>query len=1540
MPDQDSSNSIDDVTKALQIARVLAAHGIPIFIAPAQPDTKIGFALPRKWQTTIPNPNIVDRWRPGDALCAVTGHGIDVIDIDPRSGGHRANLPPLHTPILGEVSTPSGGQHLYTPSLGVHKKVGALQGIDIQAGHKGSGHGFVFLPPTERISKATGDLTPYIWQTDFTFIETPEDHKTATVQALGLSAPQTAENIPGNIPPKFRAFLENQAPQSDVAANHAIKTILTKLLEQPAQIGTGYRDALNAAAYALGGYVGAGHIDEDEARNKLLTVVTHHWGTPDQDDIQWIEDGLRDGAARPFTVYAIRDGNIAPDQPKPEFSIYDHIGIEPFDPHHDTSDQGLAEAVLIRTRPILRYAIDAGTWLIRGHQHWDEQHHDLGGWAISELSNLMPPGITPIPSKPEDRTLEHWQAERRRFFRSSSGAGKIKSKIGDLIANIGPVSCRITDLDKEAEILWAGGVAWDLRASRTQLVAADIDPATPHLHSALCTPAFVPTPYWDKYIQTVWPDEGIRAWALRVMSIAFTGYADAALPVLYGPERTGKSSFVSLLVDLLGTYAHAADPRLLSGAENAHASVIYALKGKRLSFIDEGPRKGHLATERLKQLTGGAALTGNAMRTNPVTFHPTHTLVMTSNDEPQITDPALRARIRALPCDADKKAVKMARESLTPDIWRVEAPGVLAFMIQEAAAWLAERYTGSNEAAPLELRMAMDEIAAEQDPTRHWLEDCTVPDDVGTKSRKLYEAFCEWHNGHPLHRRFTPPTDTRWGRTLTDAGFDKIHRRDGKYRPLRLRAGDGFRPVTPVTDDFKAGLSTGNPEVKVETHTNIGTNVTGSLPVGDWFFDQPVTPENTSSDPILDTVVTSVTSLSRSISYKNENTHIEIYRENKPKGVTGHTGHKTPQKQGLNSGNKGVTRSEQPVTQQDALLDLLPVKKSNLSTEEKRQQAIQKASGEHIGLPAAWARGQEPRSITLMESEVILQSALTRSGYLAVDVETTGYPVGHPYYQLRTVQLGDVHEAVVLDADTAQDVIRHFLDVAPELVAHSATADMTPLAHADLADFDVLMRKATDTAILALLSDPVMAGENPGLKDVAPLLLHDKSVVHEADNARAELFKAGKWLTNVRQETPVVKSGWAQVDPGCMTMIRYAAADVLDCAALKLILHQVDPVVQERERLVAAITARVTHQGLNLDRQQVMQHINDKEPVVAELLHKIQAQGVINPSSPAQVLDALNEKSLNPVISSAVDVLEDLAMYASEQDVRILAEDVLAYRHETKLITGFLKPWKTIAEQGDGRLRPTIYTLGTNTGRMSCTRPNLQQVPRKGGMRECISAREKHQFIAADFNAVEVRVAAALSGDRVLKQILAEGKDLHLIVAQRIWGDQITKHSEERTLVKRGVFGRLYGAGSKKIASTLGIEIDVANQVIRMLDELTPELIAWTKELKDSVQNGYTQYPSYSGRIIHLPRDFPHKSPNYVIQGTARELLADALLDWEKGPYAGGLVLPIHDEIMAEVPDNVAYEALHFLQQTMTRDLCGVAITAEAWENPQTHWSK
>lgn len=173
--------------EALEVARDLIRAGVPVFAAAPDLDEAgnwratgghqgSGYWLPRGWQRTVPTDLVLDgapfppwdvaAWRPGYALAAVMGHVLDVVDVDPRNGGEAslAELAEQLPTILGWQSTPSGGWHGFVTPLGVGSRDAVLPGVDVKGGRPdGTGRGSVWIAPTVKLSKSTGEISGYRW---------------------------------------------------------------------------------------------------------------------------------------------------------------------------------------------------------------------------------------------------------------------------------------------------------------------------------------------------------------------------------------------------------------------------------------------------------------------------------------------------------------------------------------------------------------------------------------------------------------------------------------------------------------------------------------------------------------------------------------------------------------------------------------------------------------------------------------------------------------------------------------------------------------------------------------------------------------------------------------------------------------------------------------------------------------------------------------------------------------------------------------------------------------------------------------------------------------------------------------------------------------------------------------------------------------------------------------------------------------------------------------------------------------------------------
>jgi hypothetical protein len=249
-----------------------------------------------------------------------------------------------------------------------------------------------------------------------------------------------------------------------------------------------------------------------------------------------------------------------------------------------------------------------------------------------------------------------------------------------------------------------------------------------------------------------------------------------------------------------------------------------------------------------------------------------------------------------------------------------------------------------------------------------------------------------------------------------------------------------------------------------------------------------------------------------------------------------------------------------------------------------------------------------------------------------------------------------------------------------------------------------------------------------------------------AAEAPPELFKAGKWLTDTKVTTPLERSGWAQVDsrlggpwsgtrpPTCSTTPRSPPA------------AGVPPEILDRERLAQRMTARVAHRGLRIDGEHVDRlccraAARGPGADAGPRLKVRRAEPRQRPAGrrgAAVHLGAQLPRTATGRPSVAAGVLEP---FRRVTDLGAFVRARLDYQKAETAIGLFLEPYRELVEHGDGRARPTVYTLGADTGRMSCVRPNLQQVPREGGFRACITADPGHVLVSADFANVEIRVA-------------------------------------------------------------------------------------------------------------------------------------------------------------------------------------------------------
>jgi DNA polymerase I-like protein with 3'-5' exonuclease and polymerase domains len=270
--------------------------------------------------------------------------------------------------------------------------------------------------------------------------------------------------------------------------------------------------------------------------------------------------------------------------------------------------------------------------------------------------------------------------------------------------------------------------------------------------------------------------------------------------------------------------------------------------------------------------------------------------------------------------------------------------------------------------------------------------------------------------------------------------------------------------------------------------------------------------------------------------------------------------------------------------------------------------------------------------------------------------------------------------------------------------------------------------------------------------------------------------------------------------------------------------------------------------------------------------------------------------------------------------------------------------WSRDYVDHDGRIRCRLHPLTTESGRFSCSDPNLQQVPSEHtapGFRRCFVPADGNLFIIADYAQIELRVAAHMAPCDALRAVFREGRDAHRATAATITGKPESEiSSRERQMAKAVNFGFLFGMGSKRFRSyakdSYGIELDddEAAAARAAFFRTFPGIAAWHRRIRTLSRKAeiedITVRTAMGRRKKFLAGKFSYNAAlNIPVQGTAAEgfKLAMTKLHASLGQVAGQGVLCVHDEYIAEVSHAYAEEACAIVE-TIMRDEMASLVTS------------
>ena len=556
---------------------------------------------------------------------------------------------------------------------------------------------------------------------------------------------------------------------------------------------------------------------------------------------------------------------------------------------------------------------------------------------------------------------------------------------------------------------------------------------------------------------------------------------------------------------------------------------------------------------------------------------------------------------------------------------------------------------------------------------------------------------------------------------------------------------------------------------------------------------------------------------------------------------------------------------------------------------------------------------------------------------LGLDTETTGLGVYEPDFRVRLVQFGNDREAWVLRADRFRDVIVRALRQPRLWTVHNFAFDGQVIDRHLGVRLEDLGPRVFDTRILAHLLDPRSKSEGGlglGLKDLC-------SVYIDPDAPDTQ-----EGLTAVFRSLGLKKAdGFAQIPIDQEIFVRYAG---LDPILSRRLFDELGPMVHsieldhlsKFEHHLQILLAMMQRKGFRLDVPYTEKLVDDLR---AEGEHFVQAAaryGVENVNSTKQVAEALagmgetlSAKTKSGNVAVAKDVLLPLVDLDQQwnrieaREPNPLADAVLRAKRAGKWRESYAQAFLAMRDSAD-RIHPMIGGLQARTARMSISRPPLQQLPSGDWqIRRAFIADPGMTIIAADYQAVEMRVLAAMCRDETMVSAILSGTDLHDFTAEKVFGPDFTK--AQRKVAKAIGFGKVYGGGATTIVKQTGAPLDSVKEALSAYDATFPGIKRFANSLQRRAQYGKKEVVTPSGRHLPLDRDRLYAATNYVVQSTSRDILAQSIVEIFDAGLGDHLLLPVHDELIAQAPIQDAEEIVHEIGRIMDSDFFGIPIVSD-----------
>jgi len=373
------------------------------------------------------------------------------------------------------------------------------------------------------------------------------------------------------------------------------------------------------------------------------------------------------------------------------------------------------------------------------------------------------------------------------------------------------------------------------------------------------------------------------------------------------------------------------------------------------------------------------------------------------------------------------------------------------------------------------------------------------------------------------------------------------------------------------------------------------------------------------------------------------------------------------------------------------------------------------------------------------------------------------------------------------------------------------------------------------------------------------------------------------------------------------------------------------------DRPLVGVIAGMEHRGIKVDREALSRLSAEFTAGIAALeaeIHEIAGQAFAIGST--QQLGAIlfdkmgykgGKKGKSGAYSTDVTILEQLKAQGAP-----IAAKVLEWRQLSKLKSTYTDALQAQINKDSGRVHTSYSLTGAQTGRLSSTDPNLQNIP----IRTEVGRQIRHAFVAepgnvilaADYSQIELRLAAHMADVPALRDAFANGEDIHAATAEQLFGEV---NRDTRGRAKTINFAILYGISRWGLAGRLEISADEAQDMISRYYERFPGISIYINETIEKARSlGYTEtlfgrktwFPRIKAPIQHERQGAERAAINAPIQGTSADIIKRAMARMGPALEAAGLrqvkmLLQVHDELVFELPEDDVEAASAVIRQVM-----------------------